>query len=116
MGFVRCMGRAADDALWLPLMIAGWMMHGRMMAEIGLDALYVSEQFIDGYGEGTKSARRPETREAVIAAWRGLAVESSEGGQIVGVLPAIKRGGSVKCVPCGVSTRVSVRAESERGT
>ena len=85
-----------------------------IMTEVKLDALYVSADYIEGYGEGAKNEWRPKTREAVIAAWRGLACESDEGGQIVGVVPRVLIGESVVNAPCEETTKVSVRAESER--
>ena len=115
-GVARDAAAAAAGRLARPKCEAIQRHTGQVLTEIHRDALYVSEEYIEGYGEGTKNARRPETKEAVIAAWRGLACECSDGKKIVGALPTVKHGGSVKCAPCGVPTRVSVHAESERGT
>ena len=40
------------------------------------DALYVSEDYVAGYGEAEGAARRPRTKIDVIGAWRGLAREA----------------------------------------
>ena len=80
--------RAEADGLEVRRTAMSEMMRARMLVEIGRDALYVSDDYRKGYGEQDKAARRPRTRGDVLVAWRGLAIEVTPGGQIVGDLPA----------------------------